>query len=186
MKTAYQRILLLLLAGILLITLENCCYYDCCDCDYNVREWGLKPEYSTDLNDIVKLEDARPLRNPAKIYSYKHYILVNEPQQGMHIIDNSDPRNPEPIQFLKIAGSNDVAIKNDVIYADQFDNLIIIALDSLTDVMEKKLLPDVFENYGYYDVVPEEKDVYYECPDPSYGVVVNWVADSVDYPCYNY
>lgn len=192
MNPAFKRILLIPLAIILLISLENCCYDDgCCygndDCgNYPYTEWGFKPEYSTDLNDIIQLEDPRPLRNPGKIYSYKNYLLVNEIQTGLHIFDNTDPRNPIATHFLKIAGSNDVAIKNDVVYADQFNNLVVISLDSLAEVLDKKLIAEAFQNYANYDVSPPDKDVYYECPDPAFGVVVNWVADSVDYPCYKY
>lgn len=188
MNPAYKRILLIPLSAILLISLENCCYdEDCCyDCNGRYIEWGFKPEYSNDLNDIVKLEDSRPLQYPGKIYSYKNYLLVNEIQEGLHIFDNTDPRNPVPINFLKIAGSNDVAIKNDVIYADQFNNLVIVSLDSLAGIVEKKLLSEAFQNYANYNVTPPDDGVYYECPDASLGVVVNWVADSVEYPCYNY
>lgn len=185
MNQFHRKFLLVLTAGILLILLENCCYDGCCDCG-PYKEWGYKPVYSNDLNDIVKLEDPKPLKNPGKIYSYKNYLLVNEVQQGLHIIDNTDPTNPIQTHFLTIAGSNDVAIKNDIIYADQFNNLIVVSLDSIAGIIEKKRLPEVFENYAYYDVSPEEEGVYYECPDPSLGVVVNWVADSVEYPCYKY
>ncbi|MFY0601123.1 MAG: hypothetical protein JXR03_15710 [Cyclobacteriaceae bacterium] len=186
MNLTRKKPLLLLIACILLISLENCCYDGCChDCEPRI-EWGFKPIYSDDLNDIVILEDPKSLKNPGKIYSYKHYLLVNEVQKGMHIIDNTDPRNPVQTHFLKIAGSNDVAIKNDVIYADQFNNLVIISLDSLAGILDKKRVSNVFENYAYYNISPDEKGVYYECPDQSFGVVVNWVADSVEYPCYNY
>jgi hypothetical protein len=148
--------------------------------------WGLRAEYSNDLDDIVQLEEPRSIKNPGKIYSYQDYLLVSEVQKGLHIIDNSDPRNPIPIYFLKIAGSNDIAIRNDVIYTDQFDNLISISLDSFAEELQKKRLLNAFENYSYYDIAPDSLGAYYECPDPTLGVVVNWVADSIDYPCYTY
>ncbi len=172
--------------------LGACCYGeddgddDCYCCYEPKKEWGYKPIYSTDPDDIIRLEDPQALKNPGKIYSFRNYLLVNEVNRGFHIIDNSDPGSPVQTQFLRIEGSNDVAIRNGVIYADQFQNLVIVRLDSLTEVIEKKFLPNVLENYGYYDIGPDIPDVYYECPDPYSGVVVDWYADSVEYPCYAY
>lgn len=188
MKSLFHKSILITAICIGLLTLENCCYDD--DCCYDdcgpYREWGYRPVYSNLLEDIILLEEPRTVVNPSKIYIYKNYLLVIERQQGVHIIDNMDPRNPTPINFLKIVGNNDVAIKNGVLYADQFENLVSIQLDSLETKLVKNRTTEVFENFDYYDVAPDEPDVYYECPDPSLGVVVEWVADSVDYPCYKY
>ena len=185
MKSLLKKFILIPAIGFGILTLENCCYdEDCCyDC-YPERAWGYRPVYSNILDDIVSLEAPRVISNPNKIYTYKNYLLVNEAQKGVHIIDNSNPANPIPLNFLKIVGNNDVAIKNGVLYADQFDNLVTIHLDSLDTKIQKNRLNDVFENFHYYDVAPDEEDVYYECPDLSLGVAVKWVQDSVDYPCY--
>lgn len=189
MKSLFKKFILIPAIGMGILTLEHCCYdEDCCyedDCG-PYREWGYRPVYSNLLDDIISLEEPRIVSNPSKIYIYKNYLLVNEAQRGVHIIDNTDPRNPTPINFLKIVGNNDVAIKNGVLYADQFDNLVTIHLDSLETKFAKYRLTEVFQNFNYYDVSPDEPDVYYECPNPLLGVVVEWVADSVDYPCYNY
>ena len=187
MKSILKKFILIPAIGVGILTLENCCYdEDCCyDCG-PYREWGYRPVYSNLLDDIVSLEEPHMVSSPSKIYLYKHYLLVNEAQKGVHIIDNTDPRNPTPINFLSIIGNNDIAIKNGVLYADQFENLITIQLDSLETKLAKDRLTEVFENFSYYDVSPDKSDVYYECPTPSLGVVVDWVADSIDYPCYKY
>ena len=187
MKSRLKSYLLLPLIGLAILTLENCCYEDdCCLGCYPETVWGVRPVYSNALDDIVSLEPPRAISNPSKIYLYKNFLLVNEAQKGVHIIDNRDPRNPIPLNFLQIIGNNDVAVKNGVLYADQFENLVTVHLDSLENQLAKNRIADVFENFGFYDVMPDEPDVYYECPDLSHGVVVDWVPDSVDYPCYSY
>ena len=181
------KIILLIICGGGLLTLENCCYDGCCfdeDCS-SYKKWGYKPVYSNDLDDIVVLEEPRPLQDVGKIYSYQNLLLVNERQKGLHVIDNSDPTQPNKLHFLKIAGSNDVAIKNGYLYADQFDNLIVVSIDELANIIDKKMMEDAFENYADYNLTPDEYDVYYECPDPGRGVVVSWVQDSVKNPCYH-
>lgn len=185
MKPFIKKILIIPALIVLMLSLENCCY-DCCDDCYRMTEWGFRPVYSNLLDDIVALEESRVISSPGKIYLYKNYLLVNEAQKGVHIIDNSNPRNPIPLNFLKIIGNNDVAVKNGVLYADQFQNLVTIRLDSLETKLTRKRITDVFDNFNFYEISPDEPGVFYECPDPSLGVVVEWVADSVDYPCYNY
>jgi len=191
MKSVLKKFILIPVLAVGILTLENCCYYgeDCCydDCyTYDYKEWGYKAVYSNDLNDIVSLEPPRPLRSLGKIYVYNNLLLVNEVQKGVHIFDNTDPTNPISLNFLKIIGCNDMAMRNGVLYTDQFNHLITIRLDSLADELEKNRLLDVFQNYAYYDARPDSVDVYYECPDPSLGVVVEWVQDSVEHPCYTY
>lgn len=168
-----------LLGGLLLLSLENC-YLDTPE----KKEWGFKPVYSNELEDIIALEPPRPLKHLGKIYSYEQYLLINEPQQGLHVIDNSDPRNPKQLSFLKLLGSNDIAIKNNIIYADQFRNMMIVKMEDVSSILDKRLVSNTFQNHTSYDVSPPGQDLYYECPNPSLGVVVNWTADSVDYPCY--
>jgi len=119
MKPLFKKLLVIPLLCVGMLTLENCCYDDDCCYDCKPRkEWGFRAVYSDDLNDIVALEAPRILQSPGKIYTYRHYLLVNETQKGVHIFDNSDPRNPIPINFLKIIGNNDVAVKNGVLYSD--------------------------------------------------------------------
>ena len=188
MKSFIKKIILIPIIGFGLLSLENCCYDDpdCCTDCYEHKEWGYKAVYSNDLDDIVSLEEPRPLRSPGKIYVYNDLLLINEVLKGVHIYNNSDPANPVALNFLKIAGCNDMAMRNGILYTDQFTNLITIRLDSLERELEKNRLLDVFQNFSYYDVAPDSIDVYYECPNPSLGVVVNWVQDSVEYPCYKY
>lgn len=189
MLSTIKKILIIPLLCLLILSLENCCY-DCCDDCYDGKVWGYRPVYSNRLSDIVSLEDSQPLSRPGKIFIYNDYLLVNELQKGVHIIDNSDPINPTPLHFLKIAGNNDVAVKNGILYADQFSNLVTIRLDSLstkfTDRIATTRLMDVFDSFNEYDIAPDESEVYYECPNPDLGVVVDWVQDSVEYACYNY
>lgn len=187
MKGFLKKFFLIPAIGLAILTLENCCYDgdDCCYECYSHKEWGYKAVYSNDLNDIVSLEAPRALRSPGKIYVYNNLLLINEVQKGLHIYDNTDPANPTALNFLKITGCNDMAMRNGVLYTDQFSNLITIRLDSLQSELEKSRLSDVFSAY-YYDVAPDTVDVYYECPNLSLGVVVDWVQDSVEYPCYTY
>ncbi|MFM8738918.1 MAG: hypothetical protein ACKOC0_01795, partial [Cytophagales bacterium] len=58
------------------------------------------------------------LNNPGKIYVYNKYLFVNEVDLGVHVFDNSDPSAPKDLGFIEILGNRDIAIKDNVIFAD--------------------------------------------------------------------
>ena len=45
----------------------------------------------TQVRQGVKLESARALEKPGKIYTKDGYLFINELKEGIHIIDNRDP-----------------------------------------------------------------------------------------------
>ncbi|RYZ92074.1 MAG: hypothetical protein EOP47_30710, partial [Sphingobacteriaceae bacterium] len=52
------------------------------------------------------------------------YIFINELKKGLHIIDNSNPQKPENIAFLKIPGVIDIAVKDNILYADNYMDMV--------------------------------------------------------------
>ncbi|MBL4648593.1 MAG: hypothetical protein JKY03_02600 [Aureispira sp.] len=74
----------------------------------------------------IELQAARKLTNPGKIYVKDDMILINEMGKGIHLIYNANPAEPKKIGFIKIPGNIDVAVKGDVIYADNFMDLVAL------------------------------------------------------------
>ncbi|MTI19460.1 hypothetical protein E1176_00350 [Fulvivirga sp. RKSG066] len=150
--------------------------------------YGLKPNYVNDIGDMVQQLPPQPLINPGKIYVYGNQLLISEQFKGVHVFDNSDPAAPRKLYFLAITGNVDVAIKNNVLYGDQFNNLVSVDLSSIgSDSLEVSRLDRVLEGIAFYDLEeyePPQNDVFYECADPSFGKVQSWEWDSVYYPCY--
>ena len=79
-----------------------------------------------------------------KIYFYQDYILVNEKYEGIHIIDNSDPSNPQSTNFICIPGNIDIAVKDDILYADSYTDLIAIDISDIGNIQIVKRFEDVF------------------------------------------
>ena len=71
----------------------------------------------------LKSEAPRTIQTTGKIYVKDNYIFVSDPNEGIHIIDNSHPAAPENIAFLKVMGNVDMAIKGNILYADSYSNL---------------------------------------------------------------
>ncbi len=129
-----------------------------------------------DLRAAVKITPARDLVNTGKIYFKDGYIFVNEELKGVHIIDNRDPSNPQNIGFVEIPGNVDIAIKNDILYADSYIDLIAIDISDVTDPKEVNRVKDVFP---YTTPAPKNEDYRVAKVDEEKGVVIDWEVKKV-------
>jgi len=92
----------------------------------------------------------RELENPGKIYVYKNYLLINELREGIHVYDNSNPEDPQPVTFIEIPGNVDMAIYSDHLYADSYVDFLTI---DITDIQNPTLLSrqnEIFYLNGFY------------------------------------
>ncbi len=130
----------------------------------------------------------RKLEIPGKIYFYNDMIMINERYEGIHIYDNSDPSSPQSIGFLAIPGNLDVSIRNDIMYADSYVDLLTI---DVANLQHPRLLCReelVFNNYnwieddarGYYVGTKEtNRTVEIDCGNPNFGSGFFWGNESV-------
>ncbi len=156
----------LLLGMILLIS---------CDPQLTVTEAvGMKPIYASGDEQAITLGNSRNYENLGGIVYKSPYIFLNESYRGLHVVDNSDPFNPEKTAFISIPGCNNFTLKGDNIYAVTGRDIVTLkyANDNLTEVSR---------NVNYFDesqtldqIVPPNFDGFYECVDPTKGLVVGW------------
>ncbi|MCE6992770.1 hypothetical protein [Dyadobacter sp. CY323] len=130
-----------------------------------------KPIYSS-AEDLakVKISAAEPLAEPGKIYLFDPYIFINESGKGIHIIDNSDPKNPKNLSFISITGNYDMAVKDNWLYADNLSNLLVF---DIGDPKAPKLTKTI-ENAIPINSFPPHTNIYFECPEAKKGIVVGW------------
>jgi len=131
---------------------------------------------------VIKALDARPVETQGKIYLKDQYIYVGDINKGVHVIDNSDPRNPVEILFIQIYGNHDIAIKGNMMYADNLDDLVVIDISDLYNPVEVKRIKDVYKmpNQNYPEDLPYR--TYFECADPDNGFVVGWIPATITDP----
>jgi len=151
--------------------------------DFDVEETtGYRPVYATEAEAEVKTLPAQEVENAGKIYVIGDYLLIVEQLRGVHLFDNSDPSNPDNIGFLQIAGNGDVAVRDNLLYADQGANLLAIDISDLNNIKVASTIKDVFPFGSKY---PPSEGSYFECPDPSKGLVVGWELTTLQNPkCY--
>lgn len=134
---------------------------------------GLRPIYVlADEAEVVSAVPAQAILNLGKIYYKDKTIYVNESKMGVHIIDNTDPSNPLKTGFLRIPGCNDIAIKDNILYADNVGDLIAVDISDPAHPKVVKRLDGLQANGS--DKFPQFFEGYFECVDESKGVVVGW------------
>ncbi|MBN1926013.1 MAG: hypothetical protein JW798_09265, partial [Prolixibacteraceae bacterium] len=123
-----------------------------------------------DLRSSIKNESTQEVANPGKIYFKDNYIFINEYRKGVHVINNSNPSDPQEVTFLNIPGNVDIAIRGNYLFADSYIDLVVIDISDLQNVQEVDRIENSFEYY-----LPEY-DTNYELAtvDEKKGVVTAW------------
>jgi hypothetical protein len=93
---------------------------------------------------VIDVGPAQPLDNPGKIYIYGNYLLINEPTKGIHILDNTNPANPVNKSFIPIAGNLDLAVNSNILYADNYVDLLAFDISNINNISLVKRVEDVF------------------------------------------
>lgn len=93
--------------------------------------------------ETITLQSPQALKAPGKIYIKDGMLLINEIGKGIHVINNENPQDPQKIAFVNIPGNIDVAVKGDLIYADNYMDLVV--LNSKTG--EIKRVKNVFKTF---------------------------------------
>ena len=128
-----------------------------------------------DLRSAVSDTTPAAISRPGKIYLYGDLILVNEVRKGVHVINNTDPANPEVISFIKVPGNIDMAIKNNILYADSYVDLVAIDISDLHNIREVARFEDLFS----WSLPPYEAGTRVGLVDDAKGVVVDWKVETV-------
>lgn len=108
----------------------------------------------------VGVSKAIEAKKTGKIYIYNDYLLINEPYEGIHIYNNANPSSPVNVAFLKIPGNVDLAVRNNILYADSFIDLLAFDISNMSSIKQVKRLNDVFkqvystgvQKYLYYTI----------------------------------
>jgi len=129
-----------------------------------------------ELRAAVKTTSANDLVNPGKIYFKDGYIFINEEMKGIHIIDNRNPRSPQNLRFIEIPGNVDIAIKNNILYADSYIDLVAIDVSDIANPKEVNRIQDVFP---YMTPKPANEDYRLASVDKEKGVVIDWEVKKV-------
>lgn len=129
-----------------------------------------------EMNRQLHIEEPQPIGTVGKIYQKGDFLFISERFDGIHVINNENPSNPEKIGFIRIPGSLDMAIKGSTLYADNATDLIAIDVSDPNNIEVKKRISDVFPEFAPPDDgrIPEK---YQKENRPDGTVLVKWEKD---------
>lgn len=175
--------------NIMVLTLLGCMSLSSCitnNQDFTPEEViGMKPIYVEDINAIEKIEigDAQEIIELGKLVYAHPYLLVNDRRKGLHIYDNSNPNNPVLMRFISIPGNIDFAVRGNIIYANNFSDLVTFKLNGFDDLEVTSRIKDFYTNISFNNnAYPEDYTGYFECYDESKGVVIGWESTTIYNP----
>ena len=99
-----------------------------------------------ELRSGIKTMPAQELENPGKIYIKDNYLFINEIKKGIHVIDNTNPAAPKVISFIQIVGNVDIAVKDNILFADSYTDFLALDISNPLDVKEVSRTNNVFAN----------------------------------------
>lgn len=121
----------------------------------------------------LKSSPPSDIKQAGKIYFKDNYIFVNEVNKGIHVVDNSNPRDPKIIAFYEVTGNVDMAIRGNTLFADSYIDLVAIDISNIHNPLEVGRIENAFP-----EVMPIPEDpslpIAWDEIDRSKGVIVDW------------
>ncbi|MEM1122361.1 MAG: hypothetical protein AAGJ18_18080, partial [Bacteroidota bacterium] len=167
---------LLAFGSLVLLVLFSACTQDLCDRSTTFVRFDPVYLQVDEIRKDIQIQSARSLNQPGKLYYYNDYIIINERREGLHIIDNRNSDNPQNIAFIKIPGNIDMAVKNNVLYADNYIDLLAIDISNPAQPTLISRTENVFESLGlnedlghlvYYEETTVTEEI--NCTDNRWG-----------------
>ncbi|MET0393910.1 MAG: hypothetical protein ABW019_12250 [Chitinophagaceae bacterium] len=140
----FPAIQLLAYTLIALPVLFSACVKDNCKKEHTYVYYQPVFKTKNEVRANIKSNAPRAIETPGKICILGPTIFLNEPDRGIHIIDNTNPARPRNIAFVDIPGNMDIAIKGNILYADLFTDLVALDISNPADVKVKKIVEGVF------------------------------------------
>ncbi len=141
---------------------------------------GWAPVYSQN-SPYTQIRSAAPrdVVSAGKIHVRQNLLLQVEPDQGIHAIDIANPSAPKRVAFLEIGGCQEVAVRDNLLYANNGNDLVVVDITNLQAVQEVQRVPATFHLTS-----PNRPpgSGWSECIDPAKGSVVAWERKTLHRP----
>lgn len=156
------------------------CFISACGSSSPGQVEGYVPIYQSDSSvSNITSSDPRAIVEGGKIYTKDSLLFQIEKGVGIHIINIANPVTPQKEGFINIMGVSDMSIKGQILYANNYNDLVIVDISNLNDVKLLKRQEGAFKLSS--SQLPPESG-YFECVDPGKGKVVGWKKQIIHSP----
>lgn len=141
---------------------------------------GWKPVYKSEIANIpITSQTPQPVEQGGKIYVKGNRLYQVENNKGIHVFDISDPAHPQQLVFINIGGASELAIKDQFLYSNNFNDLVVVDISNLNEAHLHTRIANTFR-FTSLNVPPGLG--YFECVDESKGPVVGWEYTTLHSP----
>ena len=110
----------------------------------------------SEVRNSISIESAQPTNSDGKIYVYNDLLFYIAQNSGIHIFNNENPVSPQNIAFIELEGAQDISVKDDILYADNFMDIVVFDISDISDIQLVNIEEDML---SFYATFPE--DTYY-------------------------
>ncbi len=137
-------------AVLALLLFTTSCTKDKCETTRTYVRYNPVIKNLTEIRQFQVLP-AQQMQAYGKIWLYGKYLLVNEPKKGIHIFDNSNPSSPQALSFISIPGNVDMAVRDNMLYADNYMDMLVIDMHNPQTPALHKRMENTFTFYQNAD-----------------------------------
>lgn len=135
---------------------------------------------SPKVYDSIAVTAPKATTTAGKIYAYASYAFQVDQNQGIHIVADAQSASARKVAFLKVPWCTEVAVKGTFLYTNNLNDLVVFDITNPQQPRLVKRLSNAFPSIN--QTYPPQNGVYFECADPSKGIVVGWEQKKVDNP----
>lgn len=117
-------------------------------CEKNVLKktvYVAKGQAVEEIRNSFSVQPAKTVAIPAGIYASGNYLFLLEQDKGISIIDNSVRESPTALVFINLLSNTHVAVKDDILLADNGVDLISIDISDVSNPVIVHRVENVFK-----------------------------------------
>lgn len=111
----------------------------------------------SEFRNAISVKSAQPTNSDGKIYVYNDLLFYIAQNSGIHIFNNQNPETPQNLAFIALEGVNDISVKENILYADNFMDLVVFDISNVLDIQLLNIEEDML---SYYATFPEDSTYY--------------------------
>ena len=127
-------------------------------------------------NSVKVTAEPHAITSIGKMCFFNNYLYISEPEKGIHIINNTDPANPQQTGFIELLGNADLAIRNGMLYADSYIDLVWFDVSNPALPLLKGRLDSIFPNA--FPMTQNQYGIEYQTiySGSNKGIITGWVV----------
>lgn len=118
---------------------------------------------------------AKQIEAAGKIHIRGKYIYLVDRYEGVHVIDNTSPAAPINAGYIAVPGVVDIASSGNILYADNYMDMVAIDITDPLNVSAVGRVNDVFEPI----LPPTGNNLPVADLDERKGIIVGWKVETV-------